>query len=97
MAKEFLKMSVFESRSLKLNMICRHQQLSYYLNVIKIRKPMIYDLALHYGEKFVNIHDKIIKELNKNEGKGIVLLHGIPGSGKLKLFSFKLYSSFLSM
>jgi hypothetical protein len=95
MAKEFLKMSVFENRSFKLNMICRNQQLRYYLKVIKIRKPMIYDLALHYGPNFVNIHDKIIKELTKKEGKGIVLLHGIPGSGKLKLFLYDIHPSFL--
>ena len=82
LAQEFLKISVFESKLLKLNLICRHQQAGYYLSDINIKKPIIYDLALHYGDDFVNIHDKILKELNKKEGKGIVLLHGIPGCGK---------------
>ncbi len=88
MANEFSQMSLFETKTLKLNLICRNQQSRYYLNAIKIKKPMIYDLALNYGEKFVRIHGKIMKELNKKEGKGIVLLHGIPGTGKFTLFSY---------
>jgi hypothetical protein len=86
MAKEFLKMSLYENKSLKLNMVCHTRQGGYYLNAIKINKPMIHDLALHYGEKFIHVHEKIMTELNKNEGKGIVLLHGIPGSGKFTVF-----------
>jgi hypothetical protein len=96
MAKEFLKMNVFETKKSKLNLVCR-RQMGYYLQRIKIKKPMIYDVALHYGQNFVNIHDKIIKELSKDEGKGIVLLHGLPGSGKLILLSYEIYSLFLSI
>ena len=88
MAEEFSEMLLFETKTLKLNMICRNQQQRYYLRPIKVKKPMIYDLALHYGEKFVRIHEKIIKKLNTKESKGIVLLHGIPGSGKLILFLY---------
>ncbi|CAF2828606.1 unnamed protein product [Rotaria sp. Silwood2] len=81
MAKDFLKFYVFESKYLKLSMVCR-QHSAYYLREIQIKKPMIYDLALHYGKNFVNIHEKILKECNRKDGKGIVLLHGIPGCGK---------------
>lgn len=88
MVNEFLKMSVFESKALKMNLICKNRQGRYCLKAIKIRKPMISDLALHYGQNFVNIHNKINKELNKKEGKGIVLLHGLPGGGKLILFLY---------
>jgi hypothetical protein len=63
-------------------MVCRNQH-GYYLNGINIKKPLITDLALHYGNNFVSTHDRIIKNLNKKEGKGIVLLHGVPGSGKI--------------
>jgi len=65
-------------------MVCRNE-CGYYLNGIKIKKPLITDLALHYGSNFVATHDKILKNLNEKESKGIVLLHGIPGSGKFKL------------
>ncbi|CAF3456824.1 unnamed protein product [Rotaria socialis] len=81
LASTFAKMTVFSSKSCTLQMVCRNQH-GYYLNSINIKKPLITDLALHYGKKFVSIHDKISKNLNKKEGKGIVLLHGVPGSGK---------------
>jgi energy-coupling factor transporter ATP-binding protein EcfA2 len=40
------------------------------------------DLSLNYGEGFMPIHDKILKNLNQQNGKGLVLLHGEPGTGK---------------
>lgn len=40
------------------------------------------DLSLNYGSKFKTIHDTIIKRLNTKNDKGIVLLHGEPGTGK---------------
>ncbi|CAF0852647.1 unnamed protein product [Rotaria sordida] len=81
LAMRFSKMTIFSSKSCTLNMVCRNQH-GYYLTSINIKKPLITDLALHYGKNFVPVHEKIIKNLNKKEGKGIVLLHGIPGSGK---------------
>ncbi|CAF0831939.1 unnamed protein product [Adineta steineri] len=82
MAREFLKRSVFETKTLKFQMICRNRASEYYLTPINIKKPLIQDLALHYGQSFIKIHENILKELNKKDGKGIVLLYGIPGSGK---------------
>ena len=81
LGKKFSKMSLFSSKSCTLQMVCRNQH-GYYLNGINIKRPLITDLALHYGKGFLPTHDRIIKNLNKKEGKGIVLLHGIPGSGK---------------
>ena len=40
------------------------------------------DLGLNYGEEFSEVHDTIVKRLNKQNDKGIVLLHGTPGTGK---------------
>jgi hypothetical protein len=40
------------------------------------------DIGLHYGEKFVKVHEKIVEKLNREKEKGLVLLHGIPGTGK---------------
>lgn len=43
-------------------------------------QPM--DLELNYGKNFTKIHDVIINRLNKENDKGIILLHGDPGTGK---------------
>ena len=43
--------------------------------------PVI-DLELNYGMDFLKIHELIIKRLNKDKDKGIILLHGDPGTGK---------------
>lgn len=40
------------------------------------------DIDLNYGKGFKPVHDKIIKQLNEPNGKGLVLLHGVPGGGK---------------
>jgi energy-coupling factor transporter ATP-binding protein EcfA2 len=40
------------------------------------------DIESNYGKSFVKIHDTIIERLNKDYDKGIILLHGDPGTGK---------------
>ena len=40
------------------------------------------DISLNYGSEFLPIHEKIITRLNEENGKGLVLLHGMPGTGK---------------
>jgi hypothetical protein len=40
------------------------------------------DIKLNYGDSFVAKNNLILEKLNQNNGKGIVLLHGLPGSGK---------------
>lgn len=49
----------------------------------KLPKPKI-DLELNYGKEFVKINDSIVTALtSKKEQKGrLVLLHGLPGTGK---------------
>jgi SpoVK/Ycf46/Vps4 family AAA+-type ATPase len=40
------------------------------------------DIELGYGKGFKPIHEKIIHKLNEKKSKGLVLLHGTPGTGK---------------
>lgn len=40
------------------------------------------NLELNYGVDFLPVHKKILKKLNGQNEKGIVILHGDPGSGK---------------
>jgi SpoVK/Ycf46/Vps4 family AAA+-type ATPase len=46
------------------------------------------DIDLGYGKGFKPIHEKIINTLNKPNGKGLVLLHGTPGTGKTHYLKF---------
>lgn len=46
------------------------------------------NLELNYGKDFIDIHDVIIGALNKNFGKGIILLHGDPGTGKTSYIKY---------
>jgi hypothetical protein len=46
------------------------------------------DIALNYGEDFMPAYNKIVKRLNTKNDKGIVLLHGIPGTGKTSLIKY---------
>jgi len=40
------------------------------------------NIGLNYGKDFLPAHNKILAKLNTQDEKGIVLLHGTPGSGK---------------
>ena len=40
------------------------------------------NLELNYGSDFKKVHDVIVGKLNETNGKGIILLHGDPGTGK---------------
>lgn len=46
------------------------------------------DLELNYGGSFLKIHDLIVKRLNKDKDKGIILLHGDPGTGKTSYIKY---------
>lgn len=46
------------------------------------------DLKLNYGEDFLKINDVIVDRLNRDNDKGIVLLHGEPGTGKTSYIKY---------
>jgi len=48
---------------------------------LKIKKPTL-RIEDNYNEDFIEIHSTILKRLNKKDDKGLVLLHGKPGTGK---------------
>ena len=51
------------------------------LKSLEIKRTKL-DLGLYYDDDFVEIDKTIQKRLNKDKDKGIVLLHGLPGTGK---------------
>lgn len=46
------------------------------------------DLEMNYGEDFAKVHNAIVKRLNRNNDKGIILLHGDPGTGKTSYIKY---------
>jgi len=40
------------------------------------------NLGLFYEDDFSEVHQTVMRRLNKKDDKGIVLLHGLPGTGK---------------
>jgi hypothetical protein len=46
------------------------------------------DLELNYGVEFLKIHETIVKRLNTHGDKGIILLHGDPGTGKTSYIKY---------
>jgi hypothetical protein len=67
-------------RPLEMNLVVsQNGDLS--LKTMEIKRTRL-DIDLYYEDDFKEIDEVIRKRLNKNNDKGIVLLHGIPGSGK---------------
>ncbi|WP_190300489.1 AAA family ATPase [Rufibacter hautae] len=48
---------------------------------LKVLKPKL-NIEDNYNSDFKDVHQTILKRLSKNNDKGIVLLHGKPGTGK---------------
>jgi hypothetical protein len=48
------------------------------------------NLELNYGRNFMKVHETIVRRLNNDSDKGIILLHGDPGTGKCVLGSTKI-------
>ena len=46
------------------------------------------DLVLNYGDEFLKFHNKIVKRLNTDKDKGIIFLHGDPGTGKTSYLKY---------
>ncbi|MCL2074392.1 MAG: ATP-binding protein [Marinilabiliaceae bacterium] len=49
--------------------------------IMEISKPR-FSIEENYNDDFLNVHQIILSRLRKNNDKGLVLLHGKPGTGK---------------
>jgi len=67
-------------KPLEINLIVKNNRYMG-LKPMEIKRTKL-DLNLYYEDDFLQTDDLIRKRLNKNDDKGIVLLHGLPGTGK---------------
>lgn len=78
------KVSHFRERNkrqpLEINLVVSNNG-KLYLKTMEIKRARL-DIDLYYEDDFKETDALIKKRLNKKDDKGIVLLHGIPGSGK---------------
>jgi hypothetical protein len=53
-------------------------------------RPSKIDLSQHYNDDFMAVHERIEQQLRKKKNKGLVLLHGQPGTGKTSYIRYLL-------
>jgi hypothetical protein len=71
---------------LEINLIVRDGS-GLRLKAMDIKRTKL-NLALFYEDTFLDTHNVILKRLQKKNDKGIVLLHGLPGTGKTTYLSY---------
>lgn len=67
-------------KPLEINLIVKDKN-GMELKAMEIKRTKL-DLDLFYEDDFKAVDETIRRRLNKNKDKGIVLLHGLPGTGK---------------
>ncbi len=62
---------------------------NYYLTSFDIDKPKL-NIEINYGSEFYNKYKTIEKQIYRKDKNGLVLFHGIPGSGKTTFITWLL-------
>ncbi|CAF4516093.1 unnamed protein product, partial [Didymodactylos carnosus] len=76
------KFKLYFVKETSLQMVCYNPQSGFYTTYITIKRPLIKDLKLNYGQAFVKTHKQLLGKLTKTDSTGITFLHGPPGTGK---------------
>lgn len=67
-------------KPLEINLISRGRN-GFEFQQLEVKRTKL-DLDLFYEDDFKQVNDVISQRLNKDKDRGIVLLHGLPGTGK---------------
>ena len=77
----YLQSRVARTMSKCIGVLVADPMAGLYIKEFTVTSPNI-DISLAYNDDFRPIHETIVQKLNQTSGKGIVLLHGQPGTGK---------------
>ena len=80
--QQLSKFKLFPESEATLQMVCHSDSRGFYTSSIRMKKPHITDLRLHYGDEFADIHEELMENLQEKDSSGITFLHGLPGTGK---------------
>ncbi|CAF1665687.1 unnamed protein product [Rotaria sp. Silwood1] len=80
--QQLSKFKLFPVTEATLQMVCHDTQRGFYTSSIRMKKPHITDLKIHYGDDFPDIHTELLEVLQEKDSTGITFLHGPPGTGK---------------
>lgn len=78
-----LQLKQFIKRRRKTQNICMviHGQTGLDTASLKIKKPIL-NLSKNYNEDLCTLHQKLIQLLKQRDKSGLILFHGLPGTGK---------------
>ena len=81
--KEIFNLVTDEEKRKKseLSILCHNSMDGFYLKNVKTLKTNV-SIEENYNDDFKEVSEYIVKRLNNENDKGVLLLHGVPGSGK---------------
>jgi hypothetical protein len=80
---EYIKAFRYEATRINyLNLLVDNDEGALSLTPMEIKHDTPLDIKLNYNDDFLEISELIIERLKRKEDKGLVLLHGAPGTGK---------------
>jgi hypothetical protein len=92
--KKYINKPKYES---KINLIVKSSYGGYTLSDFNVKKVKV-DIGLNYGHEFEKKHNIMINFLKNPEKTGLIMLHGLPGTGKstyIKYLTNKLRKKFI--
>lgn len=92
--KKYVNIPKFES---KIHLIVKASYGGFTLNDFNVKKVKV-NVGLNYGEEFERKHNVIMEALKDSDRTGLIMLHGLPGTGKstyIKYLTSKLKMKFI--
>src|SRR5690554_4356963 len=87
--KRMLFLYIKKKKTTEIRLITRNDS-SLTTTEIELKKPKL-NFNLHYNDDFKEVHQNILKNIRKQNTKGLYLFHGEPGTGKSTYIKHLIY------